>query len=245
MSDHAHSHSHGHQHHQHGHNHQHGQHKAHSHSSSKTTDQWVGKDYLNYPGLYVPPLQVLSILIDSRELAKTNHETTLRTLVSAGISEEEIKTLNLLEVGCGESPNSDQTTLISGAGAVTQLFSKSFKSVHAIDVSPSMLSTFSTELPSEKYPNVTYSLNTLSSSSPEEFAKGTMKSPIEGDPNRVVSLPRSKWDVAAVILVLHHVDDIEGFMTGLTGLVEDGGWVVFAEFTNLGQGHKVSKSIYR
>ena len=67
-----------------------------------------------------------------------------------------------------------------------------------------------------------------------------MKSPIEGDPDRVVSLPRSKWDVAAVILVLHHVDDIEGFMTGLTGLVEDGGWVVFAEFTNLGQGHKVS-----
>jgi hypothetical protein len=103
-----------------------------------------------------------------------------------------------------------------------------------------MLSTFSTELPSDKYPNVTYSLHTLSSSSPEEFSKGSMKSPIEGDPDRVVSLPRSKWDVAAVILVLHHVDDIEGFMTGLTGLVEDGGWVVFTEFTNLGQGHKVS-----
>jgi len=66
-----------------------------------------------------------------------------------------------------------------------------------------------------------------------------MRSPIEGDAERVVSLPRSKWDVAAVILVLHHVDDIKGFMTGLTGLIEDGGWVVFAEFTNLGQGHKV------
>jgi hypothetical protein len=127
-----------------------------------------------------------------------------------------------------------------GAGAVTQLFSKSFKSVHAIDVSQSMLSTFSTELPSDKYPNVTHSLHTLSSSSPGEFAGGSMKSPVEGDPDRVVSLPRSKWDVAAVILVLHHVDDIEGFMTGLTGLVEDGGWVVFSEFTNLGQGHKVS-----
>jgi hypothetical protein len=103
-----------------------------------------------------------------------------------------------------------------------------------------MLSTFSTELPSDKYPNVSYSLHTLSSSSPEEFAKRSMKSPIEGDADRVVSLPRSKWDIAAVILVLHHVDDIEGFMTGLTGLVEDGGWVVFSEFTNLGQGHKVS-----
>jgi hypothetical protein len=103
-----------------------------------------------------------------------------------------------------------------------------------------MLSTFSTELPSDKYPNVTHSQHTLSSSSPEEFAKRSMKSPIEGDADRVVTLARSKWDVAAVILVLHHVDDIEGFMTGLTGLVEDGGWVVFAEFTNLGQGHKVS-----
>jgi hypothetical protein len=45
------------------------------------------------------------MLTDSRELAKTNHETTLRALVSAGISKEEISTLSLLEVGCGESPN--------------------------------------------------------------------------------------------------------------------------------------------
>jgi 2-polyprenyl-3-methyl-5-hydroxy-6-metoxy-1,4-benzoquinol methylase len=130
--------------------------------------------------------------------------------------------------------------MFTGAGAVTQLLSKSFKSVHAIDVSPSMLSTFSTELPSNKYPNVTHSQHTLSSSSPEEFARWSMKSPTEDEPDRNVSLPRSKWDVAAVILVLHHVDDIQGFMTGLTGLVEHGGWVVFAEFTNLGQGHKVS-----
>lgn len=103
-----------------------------------------------------------------------------------------------------------------------------------------MLSTFSTELPSDKYPNVTHSLHTLSSTSPEEFAKGSMKSPTESEPDRVVTLPRSKWDVAAVILVLHHVDDIEGFMTGLTGSVEDGGWVVFAEFTNLAKARKVS-----
>jgi hypothetical protein len=102
-----------------------------------------------------------------------------------------------------------------------------------------MLSTFSTELPSDRYPNVTHSLHTLSSSSPEEFAEGSMKSPTESEPDRVASLPRSKWDVAAVILVLHHVDDIEGFMTGLTGLVEDGGWVVFAEFTNLAAARKV------
>jgi len=103
-----------------------------------------------------------------------------------------------------------------------------------------MLSTFSTELPSDTYPNVTYSLHTLSSSSPDEFAKGNMKSPIEDEPERVVSLPRSKFDAAAVILVLHHVDDMEGFMKGLTGLVEDGGWVVLTEFTNLAKVRKVS-----
>jgi 2-polyprenyl-3-methyl-5-hydroxy-6-metoxy-1,4-benzoquinol methylase len=67
-----------------------------------------------------------------------------------------------------------------------------------------------------------------------------MKSPIEGDTERVVALPRTRWDVAAVILVLHHVDDIQGFMTGLTGLIEPGGWIVLTEFTNLGKGHKVS-----
>jgi hypothetical protein len=107
----------------------------------------------------------------------------------------------------------------TGAGAVTQLLAKSFGTVHAIDVSPSMLSTFSTEVPSDKYPNVTHSLHTLSSSSPAVFAEGEMKSPIKGDPDRVISLPRSQWDVAAVIMVLHHVDDVEGFMTGLSGLI--------------------------
>jgi len=103
MSDHTHSH---HEHHQQGHNHQHGQHKAHTHSSGNSNDQWVGKDYLNYPGMYVSLSLELPVLIDSRELAKTNHETTLRALISAGLSQEEIKTLNLLEVGCGESPYS-------------------------------------------------------------------------------------------------------------------------------------------
>jgi len=101
MSEHAHSHGHG-QHH-HGHNYQHGEHNAHTHSSGNTTDQWVGKDYLNQPGLYVSPCPDLSILIDSRELAKTNHDTTVRALESAGISQEKISSLNLLEVGCGES----------------------------------------------------------------------------------------------------------------------------------------------
>ena len=108
-----------------------------------------------------------------------------------------------------------------------------------------MLATFSTEVASDQYPNVTHSLHTLSASSPAAFAEGKMKSPIKGEPERVISLPRSQWDVAAVILVLHHVDDIVAFMTGLTGLVAPGGWVVLTEFTNLGNGHKVRRSFIR
>lgn len=67
-----------------------------------------------------------------------------------------------------------------------------------------------------------------------------MKSPIKSEPERVSSLPLSQWDVAAVIMVLHHVDDVEGFMTGLSGLIVPGGWVVLSEFTNIGDGQKVS-----
>jgi len=107
-----------------------------------------------------------------------------------------------------------------------------------------MLATFSTEVPSDQYPNVTHSLHTLSASSPAAFAEAKMKSPIKGEPERVISLPRSQWDVAAVIMVLHHVDDVEGFMTGLSGLISPGGWVVLSEFTNIGDGQKVSLSSF-
>jgi hypothetical protein len=124
---------------------------------------------------------------------------------------------------------------------VTQLYSHSFASVHAIDVSPSMLATFPNELPTDKFPSVTHSLHTLSASSSESFQSGSMKSPIQDDKEREVAVPRSQWDVAVSNLVLHHVDDIPGFMAGLTGLVVEGGWVIMTEFTNLGNGHKVRK----
>lgn len=121
-----------------------------------------------------------------------------------------------------------------GAGAVTQLLAGSFASVHAIDVSLSMLTTFSSQLPSDKYPTVTHSQHTLSSTSRESFRSGkTVPSPTKDEPRREVTLPRSVWDVAVVNLVLHHVDDVEGFMTGLKDLVVEGGTVVFTEFTNL------------
>lgn len=48
-----------------------------------------------------------------------------------------------------------------------------------------------------------------------------------------MKLPRDQFDVAVVNLVLHHVDDVEGFMAGLKDLLVEGGTVVFTEFTNL------------
>lgn len=133
---------------------------------------------------------------------------------------------------------------ILGAGAVTQLYAKSFNSVHAIDVSPSMLATFSSELPASEYPNVTHSLHTLSATSGTEFQSGKpVKSPTKAETEREIGLPRTQWDVALINLVLHHVDDIEGFMKGLKDLVRPGGWVVFTEFTNLHQHRKVSPDL--
>lgn len=129
----------------------------------------------------------------------------------------------------------------TGAGAVTKLYAESFASVHAIDVSASMLATFSDQLPSDKYPHVTYSQHTLSATSSQELSsEKPVPSPTKGQKDREVKLPRHSWDVAVVNLVLHHVDDIEGFMKGLKDLVAEGGWVVFTEFTNLHTEHKVS-----
>lgn len=103
-----------------------------------------------------------------------------------------------------------------------------------------MLMTFSSELLSNTYPNVTHSQHTLSSTSATEFASGrSVLSPTKADPERQVGLPRRQWDVAIVNLVLHHVDDIDGFMKGLRDLVKEGGMVVFTEFTNLHSERKV------
>ena len=97
-----------------------------------------------------------------------------------------------------------------------------------------MLATFSSQLPSDKYPNVTYSQHTLSPSSRQIFQSGQpVPSPTKSDSGRRVKIPRGEWDVAVVNLVLHHVDDVPGFMAGLKDLLREGGMVVFTEFTNL------------
>lgn len=49
----------------------------------------------------------------------------------------------------------------------------------------------------------------------------------------MVKLQTGEWDLAVVNLVLHHVDDVKGFMAGLKDLLKEGGTVVFTEFTNL------------
>lgn len=107
-----------------------------------------------------------------------------------------------------------------------------------------MLATFSDQLPSDRYPHVTHSQHTLSTSSGKEFASNDLvPSPTKSEPDRKIKLPRSQWDLAVVNLVLHHVDDIEGFGKGLKDLIVPGGLVVFTEFTNLHEHRKVSYSV--
>ena len=111
---------------------------------------------------------------------------------------------------------------------MTQHYAKTFGSVHAIDTSPSMLLTLSSRLPEK----TTYSLHALNKDSAAEFASGkTMLAPTPEQPQRQLALPRSAFNVAVANLVVHHVDDLDGFMQGIFSLLEPGGWVVFTEFT--------------
>jgi hypothetical protein len=43
-------------------------------------------------------------------------------------------------------------------------------------------------------------------------------------------VPRSNFDVAVANIMVHHVDDLDGFFTGLMGLIKPGGWAVITEF---------------
>ena len=94
-----------------------------------------------------------------------------------------------------------------------------------------MLLAFSTHLPPSNNPTVSYALHALSASSPIEFANQTpVYSPTRDDNERKLPSPRSRFDLAVANMVVHHVDNLDGFMSGRTGLLEDGGWVVFTEF---------------
>lgn len=115
---------------------------------------------------------------------------------------------------------------ILGPGLVTSHLSPHFSSIHAIDVSPSMLLTFAKL---HNSPEITHSLHFLSPSSPEEF-QTPLLSPLPAEPERRLNPPRSQFGVAVANLVLHHVDDWKGMMTGLQGLLGEGGWFVGTEF---------------
>ena len=92
-----------------------------------------------------------------------------------------------------------------------------------------MLLAFSSWLSS--IPNITHAMHFLSPSSPAEFsALSPMFSPTPEYAERKLPPPRSRFDVAIANLVVHHVDDLDGFMRGVVGSLAEGGWVVFTEF---------------
>ncbi|WWD20851.1 hypothetical protein CI109_105328 [Kwoniella shandongensis] len=201
---HLHDHQHQHQHQCHGHDHGQGHSHEHGHTHGQGDDLWSGRDYMSMPGV--------------KETAVISTETVIYALTSAGLTKEDVAKLDLLEIGCGP-------------GAVTTNLLHHFSTIHAIDTSPSMLTSFSTHHPPSSNPKLTYSLHSLSSSSPKAFdSREPMLSPTVDDPERKIVPPRNRFDVAVANLVLHHVDDVKSFMEGVVGLLKSGGWIVFTEF---------------
>lgn len=138
----------------------------------------------------------------------------------AGLPETALANLSLLEIGCGP-------------GLVTSKLAPHFGSVHAIDVSPSMLQTFATQ-PAAALPNVTYAQHLLHPGSGDDFVRATpAPSPTPEDPERKERPPREKFDVAVANLVVHHVDHLDHFFKGLFSVLSPGGKVVITEFTTL------------
>lgn len=125
----------------------------------------------------------------------------------------------------------------TGPGLVTSHLAPNFASLHAIDVSPSMLLYFSRTHSSSI---ITHSLHFLNPSSSTEFTQPLL-SPLHNEPERRLTPPRNKFGVAVMNLVLHHVEDWSGLMQGIQGLLEDGGWFVGTEFGKTEDGRDVVK----
>lgn len=105
----------------------------------------------------------------------------------------------------------------------------SFESIHAFDTSPSMLKRLSARFPDGG--SVTYSLLALSPQSTQLLQSGEpLPAPTKDDEARKISPPRSTFDIVYGSLMLHHVEDLDGFFVGLKGIVKPGGWIVFSEF---------------
>ncbi|GMK56327.1 hypothetical protein CspeluHIS016_0301670 [Cutaneotrichosporon spelunceum] len=94
-----------------------------------------------------------------------------------------------------------------------------------------MLKTFAKQ-PVAQHSNVSYGLVSLGPGSAAEFkARNAFPSPSEAEPDRTAPPPVQAFDIAAVNLVLHHVDDIAPFMEGIKGVLKPGGVLVVTEFT--------------
>ena len=106
---------------------------------------------------------------------------------------------------------------------MTPHLAETFASVHSIDVSLSMLKTFSTHV---QMPNVTHSLHTLGHAS--DFTH-PQPSPTADDPERVSQPPRAQWDVLVINMTLHHVDNVPDFWAGAQRVLVHGGWCVVTE----------------
>lgn len=105
-----------------------------------------------------------------------------------------------------------------------------------------MLKVLNRQLVEAGRTDVQYALHGLSPSSPEDI-KGTLRAPTKEDTKRTVQLRKTRFDVAVVNMVLHHVDEVEPFLTGLLGLMKPGGWVVFTEFNGKEDGIRLHEMV--
>jgi ubiquinone/menaquinone biosynthesis C-methylase UbiE len=170
------------------------------------------------------------------------------------MSADELKKLDVLEVGCGTSKcifdwlsltrrDLESITDKLGGGAVTRLLAPTFGSISAIDIEPTMITSLhahlsptvfasdpTTKPSSNSEVNVTAFVHTITSKSPASFAAGDKHpSPTPSDPDRTIRPPAYRYDVAIIIMVLHHVENPDEFFAGLTGLLKEGGKVVVIE----------------
>jgi SAM-dependent methyltransferase len=107
-----------------------------------------------------------------------------------------------------------------------------------------MLLALSTRIPTFATPaptNITHTLHFLSPISHQEFTSSTpLPSPTSDNQERKLIPPRGEFDLAVANLVVHHVDDLKGFMQGVRGMLKPGGRVVFTEFGKLEGGKDVA-----
>jgi SAM-dependent methyltransferase len=163
-------------------------------------DAWNGDEYISRPNV--------------RQAAGINAATIIRAIAAAGDNTPPAE-IDLLEVG-------------AGVGVVTPYF-KDFKSVYAIEPSPSMASVLATQV--DQLPNVKWAIHELTPDSAAQFQSGQpLPSPTAAEPERAQPAPRTHWDVAISTLVVHHVYDFRTFFPGVLDVLQPGGLFVVLEF---------------